>query len=342
MKRHRVATFLWVALALVSGCSKFKGSHALDMGPFAENTVTMLAEAQASAQPLQWIYLRDYRDMAATDTVMRDVELVRRVFRGIGFYSIQVVALNNARLSDHQRALKLADYIEDVTDPIMATHDYATFGSTAAQVDSVLKQTRAQTTYLGALAAANPLVYSITTFCIARVDRIAGTTRVALQRIQSAVDTDFAATKRSLEELDADEEANVQNYLLLQDYRAGKTESLEPLLARDPSLRETLQAKGKPSAEAVDAAQRTLQDRLASIDEVRKQLGLRKDLHTHQVAELDEFRTELDRRNRTARLMLIYWMRSHSNLAQGVAIPPAINMEKIASDSAKKALKSVP
>jgi hypothetical protein len=333
---------MMVALALASGCSKFKSSRGLDMGPFAENTTTMLAEAQRVVQPLDWNYLREYRQMGVTDSVMREVELIRRVFRGIGFYSIQVVALNNAKISNKERAAKLAKYIEETTDPIIRSGEIASLGLTAAGLDSMVQNAKAQTTYLGALSAINPLVYSVASFCIERVDHVAAISQHSLVEIQSVVDRDFADIKKALEDLDACEDVYVRDYLMLQDYRSGKTESLEPLLARDLSLRELLGDKAKPSGEATEKAQKVLQERLASVDAVRKQLDARKELHALRVAEVDDFRNEIAERNRTARLMLIYWMRSHSNLAQGITIPPAINMGEIVGSSAKKALKTLP
>ena len=329
-----------VALSLL-GCSKFKSSKRLDMGPFAENTASMLVEAHKVVQPMEWNYLRPYRPEAVRDSLLAEVELVRRVFRGIGFYSLQVVALNNAKMSEKQRAAKLADYIETASQPIVDAKDLANFGLTKAQLDSVLVNIRAQTNYLGALSAANPLVYTITSFSVNRIDKVTATSRPAFAAIERQVDAEFAQTHREIDELNALEEFNVDNYLLLQDHRVGKAGSLDSLLARDPSLA-SLFSKGRSSREAIDEAQRSLQERLASIDSVRSQLGMRNLHHMHQIAELDEFRAELDDRARTAKLMLIYWMRSHANLAQGIMVPPAINVEAIAGSTAKKALKSFP
>ncbi len=340
--RLRNWALLTTAFVLGAGCSNFKSSRSLNMGPFAENTITMLAEAQQVVAPLDWNYLREYKDVGVTDSVVVEIELLRRVFRGIGFYSIQVVALNNAKISDHKRAEKLATYIEETTNPIVLSGEIGAFGLTAAHVDSILQKVQAQTTYLGALGAINPLVYAVAVFSIDRVDRMAMMTQRALVNIQTEVDRDFADVKQSIAELNALEERNVQDYLLLQDYRAGKVESLEPLLAHDVTVREIVAGKARPSAQALEKAQLALQERLASIDSVRKQLGMRNEQHTHQVAELDEFRNEIDQRNRTARLMLIFWMRSHSNLAQGIEVPPTINLKSLADEGAKKALKSFP
>ncbi len=330
-----------VALMLqVAACSSFKGSRRLDMGPFAENTVNMLAEAQKTVQPFDWNYLREYRPEANRGPADKDVVLVRSVFRGIGLYSVQVVSLSRASMSETKRAGKLGDYIEDVCRPIITQGYAAEFGITATQLDSVVANVRRQTDYLDAIGAANPLIYSIVTFTIERVDSVEAAIKPGLDAIGADIEAKFAETRREIDDLNAIEERDVRTFITLQDYRAGKA-SLESVVASDPSLSDILSPKGKSSPEGIEAAQQLLRERLTSIDAVRAQLNARKELHANQVAELDGFRNELDRRVRSARLMLVYWLRSHSNLAAGVQVPPAIDVGGMVGSSAKKAVKTV-
>lgn len=324
------------------GCSTFKSSRHLDMGPFAENTVAMLVDAQKTVQPFEWHYLRQYREGAMADSMQAEADLVRNVFRGIGFYSIEVVALNQARISNRERAARLANYIGEASQPIVSEGGLGEYGITQAKLDSVLANIRAQTTYLDAIGAAHPLVYSIVTFTIARVDTVAAKVQPAFDFIQSEVSASFRGIHAEIVELNQLEEENVRNYLFLQEHRVGKPGALDSLLSRDPSMADVLTPKNRNSAAAIDEAQRVLQERLASIDSVRGQLDMRNLQHAHQLAELDEMRNEMDQRVRTARLTLIYWLRSHGSLAQGVVVPPAINVSQIVGSTAKRALKSFP
>ncbi len=335
----RAGAFL--ALVAVVACSNFKSSRRMDMGPFAENTVNMLAEAQKVVQPLQWNYLRDYRPMANRDSIGAELAIVRGVFRGIGLYSIQVVSLNNANLSGKERAAKLADYLDDVCRPIVQAGKAGPVGLTAGHLDSVLTNIRAQTDYLSAIGAANPLIYSIVTYTIARVDHLQATLQPVFGQIASDIESRYADTRHQVTDLNALETRDVRTFIALEDYRGG-TGSLESVVASDPSIAVTLAPGGKSSAGTVDAAQGVLRQRLATIDEVRKQLELKTDLHNNQAAELDDFQNELDRRVRAARLMLIYWLRSHSNLAAGIQVPPAINIGEMVGSSAKKAVSALP
>ncbi len=339
--RSKLWVLLLPAVGLV-GCSKFSSSRHLDMGPFAENTVAMLTESQKTVQPFEWHYLHEYREGALGDSMQAEAQLVRDVFRGIGFYSIEVVALNQSRLSNKQRAAKLADYIGEAARPIVHEGELGEYGIRKTQLDSVLTNIRAQDTYLGAIGAAHPLVYSIVSFTIARVDTVAAKVQPVFNLIQKEVDANFAAVKAEIAELNKLEEINVRNYILLQEHRIRKPGALDSLLARDPSMADLLTPKNQNSAEAIDRAQRRLQERLASIDSVRAQLGLRNLQYTHQVAELDDMRAEMNNRVRTARLMLIYWLRSHGSLSQGVVVPPAINVGHMLGTTVERTLKSFP
>ena len=342
MKRGLHLLMLALCASSFVGCSSFKSSRHIDMGPFAENTVSMLLDAQSAVMPFEWHYLREYREGAMADSMQAEVERLRSVFRGIGFYSIEVVALNQSRLSDKERAAKLANYIGEACQPIVHGGELGEYGIRRSQLDSVLTNIRAQSSYLDAIGAAHPLVYSIVTFAIAHVDTVALEVEPAFNFIQSEVKAKFSDVEAEIAELNQLEETNVRNYLLLQEHRVGKPGALDALLARDPSLADVLSPKRRSAMAAIDEAQRLLQERIASIDSVRGTLGMRNLQYAHQVAELDEMRTEMGERVRRARLMLIYWLRSHGSLSQGVVVPPSIDIKAIAGSTAKRALKSFP
>jgi hypothetical protein len=325
-------------LGVLGGCSKFKGSTRLDMGPFAENTMSMLVEATRIVEPLPWNHLREYQAAARSDTLIADVETVRRTFRGIGMYSIQVVSLNSARLSDEARAEKLAEYLEDVLNPMLEAGAEEQYGLTRAQVESTLANIRASTNYLAAIGAADPVIYSIVQFSIARVDRVAAVVAPALEYIQQDVEAGYAATRAQIARLNAQEEADVRAFLALQDYRAGKG-TKEDVVALDPLLAPIL--AGKDEMAAFEAAQGMLRERLVATDATRAQLQAKTDEYRKRAAEAWELGAEMDRRVRSARLMLVYWLRAHRNLAQGIQVPPAINIGEIVGSSAKKAVNTV-
>ncbi len=334
----RVALVL-ACIAVLSGCSKFRGSTRLDMGPFAENTTSMLAEAQQILQPLPWDHLREYQVVARQDAdIKKDVDAVRGIFRGIGMYSIEVVSLNASRLDDKRRAELLAGYFSEVLQPILDAGVEEEYGFTRETMDSTLTNIRNSATFMGGIRAADPLVYNIVQFAIHRVDRVSDVTVPAFDFIRDDVDQRFAMTREEVALLDAAEAADVQAYLALQDYRVGRA-AREDVIALDPLLGNVL--KGKNEVEEYETAQGILRARLAATDATRAQLLAKVEMYQLKMAEVFDLSTELERRVRAARMMLVYWLRAHRNLSQGVAVPPAINVGQMVGSSAKKAVGSI-
>lgn len=336
--RYAVA-LVAVGVLTATACSKFKGSTRLDMGPFAENTTSMLAEAQRILQPLPWEHLREYQEVARSDTSIKaDVDAVRGIFRGIGMYSIQVVSLNASRLPDERRVGLLAEYFADVLRPVVEAGVESEFGLTRSRVDSTLAAIRQSPDFLSAIGAADPLVYNIVQFAIQRVDRVSEVTQPAFEAIRSDVEKRYQGTVEEVKLLDRSEAADVRTYLALQDYRTGAG-TRDAVTALDPLLAGVL--TGKDAVAEYEEAQRILRARLAATDATRAQLDVKMNEYRVKMAEAFDLNSELDRRVRAARMMLVYWLRAHRNLAQGVQVPPAINVEQMLGSSARKAVGTV-
>ncbi|MDH4037061.1 MAG: hypothetical protein OEX18_11470 [Candidatus Krumholzibacteria bacterium] len=333
----RVALVL-ACIACLSGCSKFKSSTRMDMGPFAENTTTLLVEAQKILQPLPWYYLREYQRAANTEEINDDVEVIRDIFRGVGMYSIQVVSLNASRMPDEKRAGKLADYLAEVLQPMLDAGAEEKYGLSRSMVDSTLAGIRGSTTFMQAIGEADPMIYSIVQFGIARLDAVRDAIEPSFVLIAVDIEARYAGTRAEIERLDASEAADVETYLALQDYRVGKG-TREAVVALDPLLAGPLAARD--DVIAYEKAQSILRRRLAATDSTRAQLAPKVQDYRNRSEEVGELSMELDRRVRAGRMMLVYWLRAHRNLAQGIQVPPAINVGQMVGSSAKKAVGAV-
>ncbi len=328
-----------VCIAALGGCSNFRSSKRLDMGPFAENTSSMLAQAEAILQPLPYRYLREYHLQNVQDPRTRQqVDVVRGLFRGIGLYSLQVVSLNASRLSDRERAGKLGDYFAEVLKPITDAGAESQVGLTRSLIDSTLVNVRNSPTFMAAIDAADPLVYAVVTFGIRTVDRVGEVAEPVFEQVREDVQARYAETRWEVAKLDSVEARDVNTYLALQDYRLGKA-TRDSVVALDPMMAGVL--KGRDELKECEQAQETLRRRLAATDATRAQLLERIEDYDNKIGEVLVLDEELKRRVRVARLMFVYWLRAHRNLAQGVQVPPAINVGSMVSSSAKKAAGAI-
>ena len=110
---------LLAVLGLSTGCAALVRTKRLDMGPFGENTTTMVNDIQLGLLSKKPLYIKPY--LQGPDVVefqKRWLDL-QKVLRGIVMYSTQVVSLSRSRLKGPERAAMLAQYVEALTAPLV-------------------------------------------------------------------------------------------------------------------------------------------------------------------------------------------------------------------------------
>jgi hypothetical protein len=158
-----------------SGCTYFSSSKRLDMQPFAENTVTAIGELRRLDRPVSWVRLRAYQKHPAVEEARAEYVPLRNLLQGVTTYSLQLVALNDARTSDARKIRELVRYVRE-TAPIALQQSEDGDDElllTKARLEEVLQQMSAQETFLGAVGAAEPLVSALQTRGLALCDRMA-------------------------------------------------------------------------------------------------------------------------------------------------------------------------
>ena len=107
----KVKILITLSLALiVSSCSVFKSSRQIDMSPFSDNASTMFGEAVKISRPFQWKHLKAYTSIPEfQELVKRSIPLLSAL-QGIVYYSNQVVAINNSRLSNPDKPAGRKNY----------------------------------------------------------------------------------------------------------------------------------------------------------------------------------------------------------------------------------------
>ena len=107
----RAVTVLLLSVFVLSSCSTFKSSRKFDMSPFADNTATMFSEATKISQPFQWKYCKPYLSIPEAHQFSAEAIPMLEALHGIVYYSNQVVAINNTKLSDKGKNNQLARYL---------------------------------------------------------------------------------------------------------------------------------------------------------------------------------------------------------------------------------------
>ena len=329
---------VWALLApLLAGCSSFRASKRLDVGPFAENTVGMIGEVQRATKPVVWIQLKKYDSTPSVTDVRRAYAPARKLMRGVALYSTQIVSIYESSLPDERKSSELAHYLDEAVRDRLKDNPSAELFMTQAKLDSAVAEVRQARGFMDALSAAQPVVSAALSYGNSVYDSIEIRIDLAALDLGARIEEEYAPVKASLVELNELQLRATRSYTLLTQYRKGRDNALDSLRAHDAEAAAAMPAGKRPSDAVVEAYERKV---LAEIDthvHVREDLLRQFENYRAEQLELDELRTRSQDATRLGRITLILWARSHRNLAAGVTVPAAINVMGMVKSAASSA-----
>jgi hypothetical protein len=336
---------LLVALAgALTACSSFRGSRRLDMGPFGENTVQMVGEMQKFNRPAPWVYLKKYQTHPAVSQVGVPLMELRNLMRGIAFYSLQVVAINESRLSEEAKLRELARYLESTVRPMIPDDPEVNFSR--EDFDGIVREVRTRKTFMDGLSAAQPLVNAAQNHGLKLFERFDEVVGQASGAINAALEEEFGPLKRNIGELEQLQERAMEGMTLIYKHRLGEAGALDSLRRLYPPVTEQLPSGRVPTAKQLEAAELELMAQLDRIRRLKEQLVPEFVIYKECQRELEALRILNEDRARLGRATLVLWARSHKNLGVGVTVPPVIDMlglvQKATGAAASSAGKLVP
>jgi hypothetical protein len=329
-------------MILLSGCSTFKGSRQLSMAPFAENTGVMFAEAAKVSRPFQFKNLRPYTSLPEFQESRQQAMPVLRALRSVVYYSNQVVAIGNSKLSESDKNRQLARYLQEVLNASANQAALDSLGLDKASVQTVLASIRDSKTYLDGLGAAGPIINAIVMAMQDMLDKLQQTvipsTESALDR---AIEGDFHETRTNYTNLKGTQARSMRVLNLLYEARMGDRAALDTLLSEDASVKSLIPSAQKATEKDMAAAEQYLLDRLAGINIVLHQLDYDLAAYKAKQDELGAWRYEIDERIKIARNAMAVWSQSHRNLGAGIPVPPLIDVQGMAGSLVGGAVKTV-
>ena len=160
--RLRLAAAVAALAATTSGCRYFKAEKRVDMQPFAENTVTAIGEMRKIETQPVWIRLRPYFSDPAILETRGVAKPLLDLVRGVNAYSLQIVSLNESRISDPTKSRELAKFLRGASQQALLNEaDEAEIKLTMERRDAVLKNIETKERFMDALQAAEPIVNAV-------------------------------------------------------------------------------------------------------------------------------------------------------------------------------------
>ena len=119
MRRPIQAIVLLSVIYLMCGCSLFKPTTRMDMAPFAENTIAMVADISYGLNQEHSVYLRKYISGPPPAEYAAQWEMLRPVLRGIAAYSLALVTISKSNLTEKDKLDQLATFLDRMFRPVV-------------------------------------------------------------------------------------------------------------------------------------------------------------------------------------------------------------------------------
>lgn len=127
----------------------------LNMAPFAEHLVKLVADIQFGLSGERPVYTRQYLDGPEAAEFIESMDEFKRNLARIIAYSGRVISLARSNLDGPKRAKALADFV-DMVRPLEKGNSELKFQYADEDIDRILEQIRQQPNLLAALQTAQP------------------------------------------------------------------------------------------------------------------------------------------------------------------------------------------
>lgn len=337
----RAVCILLLPVFVLSSCSVFTGSRKFDMSPFADNTATMFSEATKISRPFQWKFCKPYTSIPEAQRIYYESLPLLEALHGIVYYSYQVVAINNANLSDKEKNSQLARYLHEAMERALENKRVDNLQLDLSGAVEVLEDIRNAKTYQKGISAAGPIVSSVARSIVNRIDSIQNQVPLVLAGFEREIERDYADVRRNYVRLQELQKELMLSVTRLYRARMGDKAEIDTLLHADASLGNFIPSVETVSPSQMAAAEKYLVDQLNNIDTVLHQLDEVKGEYIAKKDELILWRSQIDEKIRIARTSMIIWAQSHRNLGAGIPVPPLIDVGGVATGVLEEAIKTV-
>ena len=333
IRRRRVAKIV-VVLFLVPilgiGCSQGSGSMKQEftpttrenLGPFADQTITLLTRSHSIFREDRAILTRDHidKDSPEVKELNKLSERVDRLLRAIIAYSIEIVTLAESQKNEKEKAVALANYI-DLLRNTTGEERRAESLITEERYQQILESIREQTKLLDALAAAQPLINEAARYgnaLLSRMDRhlmyFSLVTEVSIDDANLYMN-DFRNT------LEAQKKSVIRGLQLVHDYVHGDPNALDKVLADIFVVPAYLVPDGEMTTMDVRAIRNHLVEELKAIQKISANIDPDYKAYRKTHDELDRLVEMIDKEIDHTRIAILVWSRAHLKMASGITDP---------------------
>lgn len=337
-RRISLLLVLCILGTLLGGCSYFKSSKHVNMAPFAENTINLLADIRQGMDAQQSVYLREYVGSPAVVDYTANWRAFRPMLRGIAAYSIGIVTISKSPLNEEEKCDKLAEVLDKFLRPRIQS-GHAGLVMTEPELDEMLANIREQTKFLDGLGAAQSLVDAIEIFSNDYLDFMDDQLIEARNGMDAQIRESHTVSEEFYKLLIESQNVCMKDLQLLREYRQGwDPDAIHKLLELDPQLELIIPDADKVTPQQLLDTQERLIYRMQRIREMVAQVQPDLDLYRNKMIELGDLYRGASNNLVKTRATVIIWSRTHRGLAAGVVDPATFDVMGIAKRALNAAL----
>lgn len=332
----------WIPLGLLAcmlaGCSLIRPSKSLDVKPFAESTINLVAEVNYGLESQDAVYLRRYAHGEQVAAYRARWDYYRPILRGVGIYSLGLVSLSRSNVSGKEQAGHVADLLERIFQDALRSGNRR-LALTNEQLDTIFADIREQKSLLGALGAAQPIVDEVARFSGEYLDEIKDAQDELQAWLSEQVDADYATLLAFEERAKSGQRRHLRNLARLSDERQlGVEGGLDELFRTDVELKGLVDDPSAVRPEELQLLENRLVERLALIQEIKEQFAFDLETYYQTTRELDQLVKGANDNLRRTRLTIFVWAGAHRQLAAGITNPAKVDLMGVAKKALDAAL----
>lgn len=314
MIRTRWFLLLCTVLMLLNGCTKFKSRKVVNIGLFADHTVTMLSQVDMGLSRDETLLLRRFLHGDTEEEQRLDflTELMERDLRNIVRYSIDMVNIAESDKTKEEKVVLYADYIEGFRKDMKRNDDEA-----VQYFESTVTAIREAEDLLGAMRAAQPMLNAAVINAAVDMDEIIAQINLVADMVDRRIDTEYDDIIRYRQKLEDEKFLILRAFEIIYDaYRADEPDLSALKEGRIIWLPELIPDESPTRAE-LQAIVQHLENRLEALHAVQNEIAPDWQEYVDTHAELDRITQRAINRVSQMRIVMLAWVRAHQNMAAG-------------------------
>jgi len=330
-------------IVLVSGCSsmgsKFTSKKKADVELFAENTLSMLSQADLGFDKNQAVYIWEFIDNNGKEE-LAFYECKNRIldyFKKIIQYSLTLVVITETYPEEKDQVTAYTDFVSNFQEDTLKI-----IGIDQDQLNSITEEMKLQDEYLMAIQKAHPIIRLTSQSLLVTLDEMDVATDELAKKWKQKINDEYEDVIRYQELLEKEKYNVLSGFENVYRIYSGDNHAFEMLKKSGVIRKKQLISMAFPSEEQLVAIQDHLKARMAAIHMVEEQIKPDWEQYRATLQELDRVYATTSNRINRARMLSLLWLRAHQKMASGILSPAEwFNIKELPADLIKGGAKAI-